>query len=182
MNRRTFIKGILAYTSLFTLSFPFSCSAERDKDEMLWYALGEALFPCDEPGAPCIKNIGFLHHLHSTLKDKNYDPDIRAFIRQGFIQFKRYLQDRKIDFVSANDNEKERIIRNFIQSEGDNWIYRLNVLLIESTFLDPYYGVNFNKTGWKWTYHTPGTPRPVAGHDYKSLLRKRKISEIITKI
>ncbi len=182
MTRRGFLKQLTGLGLLLFLPFPFSCSAGKDEDENLWYALGEGLFPCDEPGAPCVKSIGFLHHLQFTLNDPGYDPDIRRFIRQGFIRFKKYIEEQKIDFTKLPTEEKTVFLEKYARQTDEDWIYRLNVIATEAAFLDPYYGVNKHEITWKWAHHTPGVPRPDKNHDYFSLLEKRKISEVIRKI
>ncbi len=183
INRRLFVKS--TGSAVFLLSIPsfwISCSENRNlKDEKLWFALGEAIYP---PGnhSPDMEKIGFLHHLNFILTDSNYDSDIRNNLSKRFGLFKNYLEKEKIEFHQLHLTERQNILRELLKktSWAEKLVSTLENIIFEACFLDPLYGVNKNKVGWKWVKHPYGKPRPDQQTEYKTLLQKREKSEIIT--
>lgn len=180
ISRRVFGKRLLLAAAGWYVFSMFPCCIRPAGDKKLWLALGDTLFP-DLKNSPDVRDINFWHHLLFTLNDKNYDPDIQAFIRRGWIRFNKYLDKNGIAFENLPYEKRAGIIDKLIEETewAENWVARLQILIFEAAFLDPHYKVNLHRSGWKWVHHAYGVPRPDDSADYFSLLAKRKKTEII---
>jgi len=183
LTRRKFGLSVVSTGFFIALSpvVQIACSRKTETEQELLESIAEVLFP---PGfGPSIKEIGFYNHLQFTLKDKNYDPDIRQAIRNGLSGFKKLLQQNDIpSFSGLSLAEREKFIEEKINDNKwlQSWLSRLQTVIAEACFLDPYYGVNQHQTGWKWTHHHYGVPRPDDTADYLKLLAIKKKTEVFT--
>ncbi len=183
LTRRKF--GLSVVSTGFFIAFPqffhWTCKRNSETDRVLLESIAEVLFPPEF--GPSIQEIRFYKHLQFTLNDKNYDPDIQQAIRKGISGFKKLLLQSGIpSFSGLSLAEREKFIEEKINDNEwlQSWLSRLQTVIAEACFLDPHYGVNQHQTGWKWTNHHHGIPRPDSTSDYKTLLAKRKESSVYT--
>ncbi len=187
LNRRTFVKATgsaVIFLSLPSIVSVISCkksSASIDNEKLL-RLLADTIFPSLPDQSPRVEEIGFIHHLHFYLSDPNNDPDLKKLLLERTKKFKIYLEHSKLNFEKLSFNERTTLITKLIDRKPwmKKLVSQLENIIFESCFLDPHYGVNKNKIGWKWVNHSYGKPRPDENADYFSLLKKRKLSEIIT--
>ena len=181
IQRRKFLHWTLSAFFLSTVPWYWSCRRTTGKSKReLWLALAGTLFP----GQPDVRQTGFYRHLRFVVSDKNYDPDIRRSLIDGFEQFEQFIHNKIPGFARLSFEKRSDWLKRYIRSnpQAENWLARVLTVIWEATLLDPHYGVNKKMIGWKWLHHPFGHPRPDATADYFSLLRKRQKSETIQRL
>ncbi len=181
IQRRKFLQWMLSAFFVSAVPWCWACRRTTGKNsQALWLALADTLFP-DHPD---IRQIGFYHHLRFVLSDRNYDPDIRRNLLDGFKQFEQFINNKIPGFARLSLEKRSDWLSRYIQSnpQAENWLSRVLAVVWEATLLDPHYGINQKMSGWKWLHHSFGQPRPDSAADYFSLLRNRQKSETIHRL
>jgi sulfur relay (sulfurtransferase) DsrC/TusE family protein len=194
MDRRDFIKKMVAAGIIFQLPWFISCQNKIDKKifipnnevllpnqrEIVIYFL-KHFFP-DVKGSPSIEDLNTYAHINQYLTDPNIDPNEQKY----FINGTKWIEETAAEltnkkFSDLSPAQKKQVLNKVIQTRwGTSWSSKLLTLTFESLLLDPLYYVNKNEIGWKWLHHKAGTPRPQKKNSYKNLLKRKNEKIIIT--
>jgi len=193
MERRDFIKKVIAAGIVFQLPWYISCQSEQSKimipekevlsseqREIVLFFL-QHFFP-EVKASPSIKDLNTYTHINNYLLDTNIDPDEQKYLINGT----KWIDETSMEtfnknFKSLTEEKKEIILIKVLNTSwGTSWSSQLLTLTFESLLLDPLYYVNLQEAGWKWLHHKPGTPRPTNENNYQKLLERKKENLIIT--
>jgi len=144
----------------------------------LWIALAEVLFPPFE-NSPDLKQTGFPDYLDFYLTDPNNRTVEVKRLKRLLLWFEQVMKEKNFSALSLKD--RSRLIESALHDDRmEELISLLENVILEACFLDPFYGVNKNMSGWKWVRHSYGKPRPDKTSSYWKLLKKRSVTEIFT--
>ena len=96
-----------------------------------------------------------LNHSHVSDEDKQ-------FIRNGV----QWLNEESVElykktYTNLTSTQRQNTLQTISEYRwGQSWIENMLTYIMEATLGDPLYGINKNKTGWKWLNHASGLPRP----------------------
>ena len=180
LNRRNFLKGMSAVTTLAMLPLVVSCkpkvihdlNGQLTDDEMATLiAVQNHLFPSTEK-APGASEINAANYFTWVLTDVEKDPEERTIMKDGIKWLNEFaIENYSVRFERLDSDEKEKTLRLMAEeSWGESWISVTITQIFEALLSDPIYGSNNNQVGWKWLEHKTGLPQPTLEKSYPNIL------------
>ncbi|WP_415249407.1 gluconate 2-dehydrogenase subunit 3 family protein [Sulfurimonas sp.] len=117
----------------------------------------EDLFPKE-----MITSSNAYSYISLVFKHSRVTEEDKHFLRNGtkWLNEEAVLKYKKV-YTKLLAKERQNVLEAIAQeSWGESWIKTVLSYILEATLGDPIYGINKNKSGWKWLNHTSGLPRP----------------------
>ncbi|MDX1350577.1 MAG: gluconate 2-dehydrogenase subunit 3 family protein [Putridiphycobacter sp.] len=184
INRRRFIKGMVAAGIVSKIGFLTACSEHSVKIEGKHYffsdeevktleVLLELIFP-DNGNGPSIKEINALPHIIWTMQDEFYGYNTYELIKSSLHNLKELTDNNyKAKYTVLDVAMQSKIIEDISQLKwGDKFLSSLATYIFEAMAIDPQYNVNLDGVGWKWLDHMAGQPKPTPNQLYPQFLNK----------
>ena len=184
VDRRAFLRGAAAAGTIATVGFfwlegvgnplrrqriqPTAPDGPRKSlSEAEWNTLEAAqgrLLPSAE-GSPGAAEVNAIGYLDAVLADPEIEELRVELIKDGAAQLAVFAREKgKPSFAALPGEVMDEGIRGFEQpEEKQRWLRDLISLTLEAFLGDPVHGGNLDETGWTWTAHRPGFPRPTPG-------------------
>lgn len=191
-SRRQFMKGIGALGVLSTIPWLGGCEVDTPavtegvlgQQSQMVVDVMDILFPKgnDQQAGPSSADINAYQYLKWVLSDENYDEDIKRLIIDGFNQLAEFSQEQFAKpYGKMSSKEKVSLVAQATQSTwGENLMARLVSMILDALVVDPIYGVNVDKVGWKWLGYISGIPRATTTNKYPEILDRKKEMVIIS--
>lgn len=166
MNRRKFLKGLIAAGIISQAPWITSCSTEDNSKKKNQFSTIETvqnhLWPADGNG-PSAQEIHALEYLKWVLQDDQLPEVDKNFILNGSEWLNQWSDEKyQKSFNSLETALQKEILDQILNEEwGDQWVSMLINFILEALLADPIYGGNTNKAGWTWLDHFAGNPRPT---------------------
>ena len=184
MSRKDFLSSLLAVGAVASLSFLTSCETKESKEVSrdfdcsplsknqlkVLQAFQLILFP-EEGRGPSALDVNADKWFVYTLNEKRVPQRDKDFFTEhlnGLNDFSKEKHAKSFDTLSRLKQE-ELVALFFENGTQKRWGSRMLSLIFEALLLDPIYGVNPDKVGWKWLGHNPGLPRPTAETKYPEI-------------
>ncbi|MFT5660105.1 MAG: hypothetical protein ACI9TV_000745 [Sulfurimonas sp.] len=148
--KTTFLSGLVMVMSnneLFASVTPMQTLAIVQED----------LFPKE-----MITSSNAYSYISLVFKHSRVTEEDKHFLRNGtkWLNEEAVLKYKKV-YTKLLAKERQNVLEAIAQeSWGESWIKTVLSYILEATLGDPIYGINKNKSGWKWLNHTSGLPRP----------------------
>ncbi len=162
-NKRKFLKFALAAASAGILA-PLYFSQEAKETLTL---LLEDLFPDG-----IYEGIGAQHanarsYMSYIMHHPRVSDDEKDFMKRSLLWLDEAAEELFAQKYARLETKKRHEVLEHISKKewGESLIETFLGYIFEAQFGDPVYGINTNESGWKWTEHTPGYPRPQRGFD-----------------
>ncbi len=180
IDRRSFLKGLLATTGCLSLSGCLTyfyqetglSSPVNDLQLRNLRATQNHLFPETKNNLDA-EQINALEFLQFVLHDQQIDLDDREFLIKGANWINDTSQENfQLNFYQLDQEKREEIFQIITQkSWGENWLSAMLKYIFEALLSDPLYGGNPNSIGWEWLGIQPGYPRPNELNAYPKILK-----------
>ena len=160
LSRRTFLKNSFLSSVIFVTFSGELFGAVTPMATLS--ALHEDLFPnhADTPFTDSVNSIFYLRTV--ILKHTCIEDDTKSFIRDGV----KWLNEESVSkykkvYTKLSSKQRQKVLKEIVDTDwGESWMGTIMVYLLEAMLGDPIYGINSDKSGWKWLNHQPGYPRP----------------------
>jgi gluconate 2-dehydrogenase gamma chain len=186
LSRKAFVKSLVLSGIALQLPWLQSCATAQENfgdihplnlsQFKTCREIQNVLFPSDGNGPGAIE-INSDKYLLWILRDPILDKKENDYFINNINQFTNECKAKYNDvFYELNGLQKSEFITSISKTNwGKPWLSRMLTLIFEALLLDPIYGGNTNKEGWKWLEHDPGSPRPTKTIMYPQILEKHGI-------
>ena len=174
LERRIFIKGILATGVLIELSglsacgrnesyiLPSDCSPFSEDEYLTIVELVRVIFP-DDGNGPSGLEINAPEHILWTMHDPGYYDYGKEMLLSRLQKMIQYAEEKyNSKFLEFNEDQKSKFV--LLISRKTDWgealIKHVMSLIFEALLLDPFYKVNPDKSGWEWLDYRGLIPGP----------------------
>jgi len=154
-SRRSFFKTTFL-TSLIMVTSSNSLFASVTPLQTL-AVVQEDLFPKE-----MITKANAYAYINLIFKHSRVSAQDKQFLRNGtkWLHEEAVAKYNKV-YTSLSSKERQNVLEMISeQSWGESWIKKVLSYIMEAVLGDPVYGINKDKSGWKWLHHSSGLPRP----------------------
>jgi gluconate 2-dehydrogenase gamma chain len=139
-------------------------------------ALHNVLFPSDGNG-PGATEINATPYVIWVLRDNYGEKSETEFFIKRIQKFQQTCKEKTGDsFINLSAIDRTQFVSYVASLDwGKAWLSRNLILIFEALLLDPVYGGNLNKVGWKWLQHDPGLPRPKNDNIYPLIMQRHEV-------
>lgn len=184
INRRKFVKGLIAAGIITKIGFLESCSDKLNNNLLLNSFFSDLemknlseivnrLFP-DDGNGPNSNEINVIPHIIWTLQHTEYGFNSFDMLKSAFQKLSDFTSDSfSKSFFELEEPEQIKTLERISEIRwGERFMSNLLTYIFEALSIDPLYSVNANKVGWDWLGHQAGYPRPQESQLYPQFLKR----------
>jgi gluconate 2-dehydrogenase gamma chain len=137
------------------------------KEQQVIAATMAHLLP-EEGEGPGAVEIKAQEHFGFVIGDKHLNKKKRRLLVHGIKWTEETAQELyNASFPDIDSRQKEHVLRDLeTYTNGERWLSEVLNYTFEALLGAPAYGINTNRTGWKWLDHIPGFPQPTSDKIY----------------